>query len=520
MLSQHRILLIQLYSELQFPDSEPLSIEILASALDRFIPGITRDLRNLTGYSSQLMQDILIHKYDVVGISVPQGNYELACILMDEFAKLPKPPLIVLGHALPTYTPQLFLERNPNAIVVCSWGEEAFALIVQQYIKGDYNWVKIPGIIFVQNGQIIRTKIVWPKKYTLPARASSNRYFSRVESSRGCTHDLCTFCTRPPRSQLEKRWMRFPLNAVIKCVEDLVNDGVSSFTFTDEDFIGNNLVSALSFAEKLCKIRGINFSISIRVDDVYNSHESDRENKKRLDLFNTLKAAGLSLVFLGSESLSNSQLKRYGKGVTVEDNIQSIHLLDQLGIETELGFILFDPLLSIEELVENIENLNKTKFWAKTGDLLRQMRIQENCAYKTMTEKKGLLKEYQPSTMSYNYDYYDPTIASIAKACIKWSDNIRPIYKLIRDIYRSDFAQDKMRNFIIELRELNFIYLLNAAYPYVNLKERNVNITLLKKDVDEERYKLLTALKNMVDTASFNSDVARMLKLNLDKLLD
>ena len=58
MIDKPRILLIQLYSELQFPNSEPLSIEILASALDRVIPHMKRDLMTLNCYSSQIMEDI------------------------------------------------------------------------------------------------------------------------------------------------------------------------------------------------------------------------------------------------------------------------------------------------------------------------------------------------------------------------------------------------------------------------------------------------------------------------------
>jgi radical SAM superfamily enzyme YgiQ (UPF0313 family) len=59
------------------------------------------------------------------------------------------------------------------------------------------------------------------------------------------------------------------------------------------------------------------FSLSLRVDNVYNPKESDTLTLRRLNLFRLLKEAGLSLVYFGVESLSDTQLKRYGKGVRV-----------------------------------------------------------------------------------------------------------------------------------------------------------------------------------------------------------
>jgi hypothetical protein len=78
-----RCCLIQLYGYLQPTNAEPLSIETLASAIGNALPSAIVDLQILGNYQTAAEQNNLLatiqaNKYDVIGLSCPQGTYEIA----------------------------------------------------------------------------------------------------------------------------------------------------------------------------------------------------------------------------------------------------------------------------------------------------------------------------------------------------------------------------------------------------------------------------------------------------------
>jgi hypothetical protein len=79
----------------------------------------------------------------------------------------------------------------------------------------------------------------------------------------------------------------------------------------------------------------------------------------RMYMWHLLKRAGLARLFIGVESGSTSQLKRYGKGITPEQSIMALRILSSLGIEIRIGFVMFDPLMTFQELNENVEFLER-----------------------------------------------------------------------------------------------------------------------------------------------------------------
>jgi radical SAM superfamily enzyme YgiQ (UPF0313 family) len=72
------------------------------------------------------------------------------------------------------------------------------------------------------------------------------------------------------------------------------------------------------------------------------------------DLFAKLRDAGLFLVYMGIESGTEEGLEVLNKEMTVEQNLQAVETLKQLGIQVSYGFMLFDPSSSFESVRENI----------------------------------------------------------------------------------------------------------------------------------------------------------------------
>ena len=112
--------------------------------------------------------------------------------------------------------------------------------------------------------------------------------------------------------------------------------------FTDEDFIGGNFDRAISIAEKISEAKR-NGIISQDMNFYFNTRAADVINPRWAELSSVFMEAGLNQVFVGIESGSKEQLKRFKKPTSVENNKKCLDILEQNGFNIEVGYILFDP---------------------------------------------------------------------------------------------------------------------------------------------------------------------------------
>lgn len=169
-----------------------------------------------------------------------------------------------------------------------------------------------------------------------------------VSTSRGC-FGRCSFCSVWAFYHLSKGrcWRgRSPSSVVREICEIHENYGVSLFSFIDETVVGPGKEGPGRLREIATRIMEsrlkIDFFLSIRADQV------DEE------LFRELKQAGLRKVEIGIESMAQSQLKRYGKSTTVEDNQRALRILEGLNISSETFMIPYDPDVTYHEVKQNL----------------------------------------------------------------------------------------------------------------------------------------------------------------------
>ncbi len=457
------VLLIQLYGSMQPPDAEPLSVEVLAAAILNKYPfchvvTITiKKQEDISQINSEIINTLLSQ---VIGISVPQSTFDLSFLVIEAIYRTNPDANIILGHALPTHSPDYFLRIFPKLLIVRGWGEESFVQLIEYYCAEIGSIENIPNLCYLKNGRLFFTHIKWPSTIVNPIRYAPELFFPRVEGSRGCHHDVCTFCTRQPRNKkLEPSWRRRKISEIIEDISEIKSKGKYMFTFTDEDFIGDDLVGAQSIAKELQSIKNIHFSISVRIDNIINPLDTETDKKQRRRVFELLRKAGLNLVFLGVESLSNSQLKRYNKHVTSELCIRSIGEIQSLGIGFEMGFILFDPLLTENELSENIQVIEETGLWANIGNIFNYLRPQKDSAYVDLLNKSKLSGIYNPNTLSYDSSFLYDVIGKIFQQGNSWIREFDPIYLLARNIARNEYANGQYLHFVLVYRSLTFRYL-------------------------------------------------------------
>ncbi|HAM50115.1 MAG TPA: B12-binding domain-containing radical SAM protein [Nitrospiraceae bacterium] len=182
--------------------------------------------------------------------------------------------------------------------------------------------------------------------------------------SRGC-YGKCTFCSINSFYGLGSRWRgRSPENIVEEIDEIISERGLREFYFTDPNFFGpgqKGQERALRIAA-LLKPRDIRFGIEGRVNDIHDK------------TIGALVDAGLRHILVGLESGQDESLRRMNKMTTVAQNERALHILRKHGVEPNVGFIMFEPDSSLQEIRINFEFL-------KRNDLLNNLPVTTNVLY-------------------------------------------------------------------------------------------------------------------------------------------
>lgn len=190
--------------------------------------------------------------------------------------------------------------------------------------------------------------------------------------SRGC-YGKCGFCHINPFYGHGSRWRaRSPQNIAAEIEEIMAKHGRREFYFTDPNFLGpgsRGRRRALELAS-LIKSLGVYFGMEARVNDI---EEQTIE---------ALVEAGLRHILIGLESGTDRSLSRLNKMTSVAQNERAIDILRRCGLEPNIGFIMFEPDSSLEDVRANLEFLQRNQ-------LLDNLPITANVLYHHQIILKG-----------------------------------------------------------------------------------------------------------------------------------
>ena len=225
------------------------------------------------------------------------------------------------------------------------------------------SWSEIQGIAFIRNGSLVVTDPrplvedldflpFIERNYCSPDYKGLG--FSSMLASRGCYYD-CSFCsiqTFYGSAPGPRRRSRSPANVALE-MEILFNHGIRIFSFKDDDF-GMKTKSQQNwieiFSEELKKrglFKKILWRISCRADEV------------DVGMLRKLKEVGLVYLYIGIESGSVQGLKTANKHYTAEDVFHTLTILQDLDLNFEYGFMLFDPYSTFHSIKENLAFLGE-----------------------------------------------------------------------------------------------------------------------------------------------------------------
>ena len=514
--SELQILLVYLKST-HYSDWNPLSIEALAG----HIIGVSKSkvkvilfeidsLKQTEEFSEQ------IERSNIIGFSISPYTLGLYKDILGKIDFTNK--VILLGNQLPTYFPDKCLRltaENSNAntnsiIVVCGEGEKTLEKIIYNYKDGMIiDKESINNICYIEGDQIKKNKISLEDIKGLeypPAYRFSNKKNMQMQLSRGCPWGNCIYCTRKSH-RLGNKWESFSEDRILKDLNEVIlNKGATNIEFCDDEFFGGTekifIDRAYKIAEHidtLSKIKGqkVIYRVFTRPDFIA-GHIKSREPIKQLLFY--MKTTGLTRICMGIESGCNTQLRRYNRGLNVDTIKEAMKTLREVGIELDCGFILFDPELKLEEIIENVNfyremNLVESNQWfwrplvANIGSTIGNKIYQKT-------------KQCDFESMSVKYNFEDAVISELHSIIDAKSEESRGLFFTLKQISKKDYNYEDKTKYNYVAHEL----VKKNGMIYVDMLEQ-ITLLIIKARNESEKW-IDFAINNCFETHDIYNEVS------------
>lgn len=491
--------------------NEPYGIESLAGNLNEGIEKINIDFK--WELLEPFEENTLRNDYDIIGISAKLGTLKILEKLIFYYSSELELKRIVVGGPISTFGYRELLAKYNNLICVRGEGETSFAEICSGYNQGKLDievLSKIPNLAFNKGGVIFETIrktedlsiIRQPFRYYL-SEIISQKGIVRIENSRGCSWSNCDFCSVSEHYGA-KCWRPFPIDFVIQQMILLSKNGCLAPYFTDEDFFGGDYKRAIALAQSIIeeKEKGnispqMNFFFSVRINDVL--------DKDGLNAIKIWKKAGLRELFVGLESGVQKQLQRYGKPATPNKNAEVIKILKGLDLQLDIGYILFDPEMSFEELTENIQYIKTEKLSQHDSRSLKKLRAQPF----TKTTKRYIEKDIingglNLNLLFYPLNYSDDRVFQIMNIFDNWEEKLSEKVYLLQSKSRGEIVSEDYRIYLKEelskIRELDYEVLLKIL-EYSLGQVNYSNLEQFQNEMYDKKNDLLYSIRDEINWA-------------------
>lgn len=533
-----KMLLIYFRSEQFYSIMNPLSIEALSGHLKGvFKDELQLDLIDIHNYSELpfITKAIEQNSYNIIGFSIMSYTSDIffEAVKRNCFDE----SLVVLGNQLATYAPQFLLKgavetgniRYDRILSIKGEGEATLELIIKKIQKSPNNkqmieMNAIPNIVYFENKEnLIETSEEAPNLKLMrypPDYMYTKNSFIQMQLSRGCYWGNCIFCTRKS-FRMGKHWESFPLDRIRLDLEKVIlHTDANIIEFCDDEFFGGNSDEHLKRCYDIIDIinalsskttKKLKFRLFTRPDFIYTENDEERNEKVKV-LLQKLKQVGLSRIYIGIESGSTTQLKRYNRGLSKNTIEQALKTLESLNIKYDGGFIMFDKGLNLTEMKETIDfyrkiNLIESNQWiwrpmiANLGSSIGEQLKDCDCSKNKLNY----------DTMEVNYEYDDKIIHHIQKIIDLKSAETRELFYALKVISKEDYdyTDENVFNSIAHklVMENGLIY-VNFLYELVSLLEKT----------DQRILSLVEACTKECDRGVFSDEDEKTLRFFLKQI--
>ncbi|KNZ71010.1 cobalamin B12-binding domain-containing protein [Thermincola ferriacetica] len=319
----------------------PLNLVYLAGSLRQAgfelaiydVMTLRHDLQDIEKY-------VAANNPDAVLIGAYTASINAALDTLAVVKKVNPSVITVLGGVHASFCFEEILRNNRAVDFVVRGEGEITAVELFRSLNESTDLTLVQGLAFLQGDRLVITgerPLIDDLDSLLPAwdlidwnnyyYKITNRRLGLMSSSRGCPH-RCSFCSQHLFWRGTYR-ERSPQNFVSE-VEVLYKQyGVRMIMLADEYTTYNRRRWEQILDLLIEKKMDLHFSMETRVEDVLR----DR------DILWKYRQAGVMHVYIGVESVFQSSLDRYNKGLEAANSREAIKLLDEAGIITECSFI-------------------------------------------------------------------------------------------------------------------------------------------------------------------------------------
>ena len=266
---------------------------------------------------------------------------------------------IAIGGPHVTFTQETTLRESPNIdFTIAGEGETIFSNLLL-YLKGKKDIKDIKGLSYRTSDKIVVTPpenlikdvdtIPLPAIDLLPMDkyVAGTKRFGTLMTSRGCPYN-CIFCSSS--LQFGKIWRGHSTDRVLTELRRLVYDyNIHEVEFLDDTFT-LNMKRAVEIANKIKDEKlDIKWSGSARVN-LFND-----------EIAKAMKDSGAHTIYFGIESGNQKTLDFIGKGIKLQQAIDSVKKGNAAGLHTLGSFIIGFPDDTVEDMKNTIRFSKKVK---------------------------------------------------------------------------------------------------------------------------------------------------------------
>ncbi|EQB65661.1 MAG: hypothetical protein AMDU3_IPLC00002G0298 [Thermoplasmatales archaeon I-plasma] len=265
----------------------------------------------------------------------------------------------VIGGPHVTFTQEETLMESPHIdFTVAGEGETSFSNLLL-HLKGKKEIKEVKGISYRDSEKIIVTppeqlikdvdSIPLPAIDLLPMEKykAGTKRFGTLMTSRGCPYN-CIFCSSS--LQFGKIWRGHSTERVMTELRRLVFDyGIHEIEFLDDTFT-LNMKRAIEIARNIkAENLDIKWSGSARVN-LFNE-----------EIAKAMKDSGAHTIYFGIESGNQNTLDFIGKGIKLQQAVDSVRKGNEAGLHTLGSFIIGFPDDTVYEVKNTIKFSKKVK---------------------------------------------------------------------------------------------------------------------------------------------------------------
>ena len=316
---------------------------------------------------------------------------------------------------------------------------------------------------------------------------------ANIEASRGC-YNHCSFCHVSQICQHFKvKILKKSVPEVMEEIKQLMSMGKHYFIFNDSVLWGKNAVignEIEKFCQEVSSYKNIYFMAYMTLNAL-----SEQAIK-------ILAKGHFIRLFVGLETVDKNSLKKYNKNVHVQQYIKLKRQLLHNHIVPHIGFILYHPYTTIEEIKNNIEFLNNSGELHRFGVVYEKMRIFPNTDLYYQLKNDGLLISQNNNDIDYCFENQQ-----VQKFYRHFTDNIAkigiPVFERIEYIFVcSEFIDNlvdlKQQKTLQYIDEYNYLLKLRQKYSkiFIRLFRQCLENKLISNEIQCEILNLYSTLES------------------------